>query len=138
MLKHALTITALLCETAIGRPALAEDARPPTRDESIDLCVAAKEITFQCKDEMADHFAAMAPADKRDVVRAKVLKELVEESTGPLEPRRAKCGADYDRGQRIGRLTPADLANTKACAAREADCKARVSCWMSLAKPRKK
>jgi hypothetical protein len=109
-------------------PATAEDPKAPNRDETISLCVQAKEIVVQCKDEMADFFAAMVPAEKRASVRAKALKEIVEEGSGPLEPRRAKCGVDFDRGKRMGRVTAADLKAMQTCD-KERDCKARVACW---------
>jgi hypothetical protein len=117
-------------------PAAAEDSKAPNREEGIALCVQAKEIVVQCKDEMADFFAAMVPAEKRDSVRGKALKEIVEEGSGPLEPRRAKCGVDFDRGRQMGRVTAADLKAMQACD-KERDCKARVACWTSRRKPAK-
>jgi hypothetical protein len=113
---------------------LAEQANVPSREEGIANCVQAKEIVVQCKDEMADFFAAMVPAERRACVRAKALKEIVEEGSGPLEPRRAKCGLDYDRGKQMGRVTAADLKAMQACD-KESGCKARVACWTARRKP---
>jgi hypothetical protein len=113
------------------------DARTPGRDEGIALCVQAKEVMVACKDDLADHFAAMAPPDRRQSVRAKARQEIIDEGTGPLEPRQAKCGVDFDRGRPLGRMTAADLEGIKGCAKQERDCKARVACWMALARPKK-
>jgi hypothetical protein len=133
MFEKTIRIAAPLALALAALPARADDARAPSRDESIAFCVQAKEITVQCKEELADHFAAMAPPERRANIRAKVLSEIVQESTGPLEPRRAKCATDYDRKTPVGRLTAADMEGVKACA-READCKARVACWTSRAR----
>lgn len=105
------------------------------RDAQIAFCVEAKEKALTCKEALADHFANMvpatAPAAQRDRVRAKALAEIVQEGSGPIEPRRAKCALDRDRGRRIGRLERADLAAIERCQD-ASDCQARVACWMAI------
>jgi hypothetical protein len=127
--RMTMAVAAGLC---LAGGAQAGDARNQSRDESIALCLQAKEVTLACKEALADHFAALAPADRRERLRAKALQEIIEEGSGPLDRRQAKCALDHDRGKPLGRLTPADLAAVRGCEKKNPDCKARVACWMAV------
>ena len=129
--KKAATLMGLVL------PALAVSAgeanQPLGREDAIAACVSFKEKVLVCKEELADHFAAMAPVERRAAIRAKALEEIVREGSGPLEPRQAKCAKDVDRKKKgkppFGLFSTGDLSALEACDKQE-DCKARIACGM--------
>jgi hypothetical protein len=126
------TIAVILTGAAGGAAGGGQDDAAAAREGHIAACLEAKEKALTCKEELADHFAAMAEPERRDKLRAKALQEIVEEGSGPMPARRAKCAGDHDANKRIGRLTPADLTAFDGCAREAPDCKARVKCWMAF------
>jgi len=107
-----------------------EADKPLPREQAVDTCVWYKEVALQCRNELADFFVATfakpdTPPETRARLRERALKEIVDEGTGPLAPRREKCGKDVDKRP----ITYGDLATLKRCAARVGDdCKAAVEC----------
>jgi RNA polymerase sigma-70 factor (ECF subfamily) len=116
--------------------ASAEDSKRLTPDETIDFCVEMREKQFTCKEVIADVRVSRVPADKREGSRRMVLKEITEDGTGPLEPRKAKCATDLKlpKAAWIGFLTKADVAAIRSCNV-EKDCKNGVACWMNAVEP---
>jgi hypothetical protein len=119
----------------VALPALvaaAEEGKPLSRDDAIAFCVEFRERTVVCKEELSYVFADMMPAgtsaENKEKVRQKALKEIEEDGTGPLEPRRAKCAAHVDRGLTF---TQGDVKSGRACMA-EKDCKKAVACIQPL------
>jgi RNA polymerase sigma-70 factor (ECF subfamily) len=136
MREATLRKTVILFGLVLPTLASAGEAdKPLPREEGIKTCVWYKEVAVQCRNELADYFATFAkPGTPPEVLaryRQKALKEIVEEGTGPLEPRREKCAQDVDKRP----ITYGDLATLKTCAAQaHDDCKAAVTCAGAFAK----
>jgi RNA polymerase sigma factor (sigma-70 family) len=137
MMREKVKMAVALFGTAL--PALVAGAdqggKPLPREELIAVCVEFKEKALVCKEELADHFAAFAPPERREKIRAKALQEIVQEGSGPLEPRQKKCAEDVDpKGKKpmsFGALTEPDVAALRICE-KETDCKKRVECGMAV------
>ena len=119
----------------VALPALvaaAQDEKPLTRDENIAFCVEFRERTVVCKEELSHMFANMmppsTPPEQKERVRQKALKEIEEDGTGPVEPRRAKCAASVDHGFSF---TQSEVKAGRACLD-EKDCKKSVACMQPL------
>jgi RNA polymerase sigma-70 factor (ECF subfamily) len=112
--------------------AAAQDEKPLSRDEAIGFCVEFRERTVVCKEELSHMFADMVPPgtspEAKEKIRQKALKEIEEDGTGPLEPRRAKCARSIDRGLSFNE---GDVKTGRACMA-EKDCKKSVACIRPL------
>jgi RNA polymerase sigma-70 factor (ECF subfamily) len=132
MLKKTVILFGLVLPTL----AMAGEAdKPLPREEAIKTCVWYKEMAVQCRNELADFFATFAkPGTPPEVLaryRAKALKEILDEGTGPLQPRREKCSQDVEKRP----ITYGDLATLKKCAAQtNEDCKAAIECANAFAK----
>jgi hypothetical protein len=118
-MKKTLTLIATLTLPAL---ALADD-KPVAPDQGVAACVEFREKAVACKDVLADYFASFAPAERRASVREKVLAEIVDDGSGPLEARRAKCA----ESQAAAPYTEADVATLRACAAKT-NCDAQLAC----------
>jgi RNA polymerase sigma factor (sigma-70 family) len=123
--------TKLAAFFGVALPALvaaAQDEKPLSRDENIAFCMEFRERTVVCKEELSHLFAEMAPPsttpEQRERIRQKALKEIEQDGTGPVEPRRAKCAASVDRGFSF---TQGEVKAGRACMA-EKDCKKSVAC----------
>lgn len=120
--------------------AAAQDDKPLGREENIAFCVEFRERTVACKEELSHLFISMVPPgtspEQKEKIRQKTLKEIEEDGTGPLEPRRAKCAASVDKG--FG-FTQGEVKAGRACMD-EKDCKKSVACIQPLfeAKHRKR
>ena len=112
--------------------AAAQDDKPLSRDENIAFCVEFRERTVVCKEEYSHLFVSMVPPstppEQKERMRQKALKEMEEDGTGPLEPRRAKCAASVDHG--FG-FTQGEVKAGRACMD-EKDCKKAVACMQPL------
>jgi RNA polymerase sigma-70 factor (ECF subfamily) len=112
-----------------------EADKPLPREQAVDTCVWYKEVALQCRNELADFFVAAfakpdTPPEAKERLRERALKEIVDEGSGPVAPRREKCGKDVDKRP----ITYGDLATLKKCAARVGDdCKAAVECARAFA-----
>ena len=143
MMREKLKKAVALFGTAL--PALVASAeqtgKPLGRDEAIAACLEFKEKSLACKEELADHFAAMVPPERRAKIREKAMAELVAEGSGPLEPRRVKCASDVDGKEKgplpFGVFTDRDLAALRACE-KESVCKKRVDCAMGAIREAKR
>jgi RNA polymerase sigma factor (sigma-70 family) len=143
MMRDKLKKAVVLFGAAL--PALVAGAeqrgKPLARDEAIAACLEFKEKSLACKEELADHFAAMVPPERRAKIREKAMAEMVAEGSGPLEPRRNKCASDVDGKEKgpmpFGIFTDRDLAAVRACE-KESECKKRVECAMGAIREAKK
>ena len=136
MNEAALKKTVILFGLVLPALATAGEAdKPLPREEAINTCVWYKEVALQCRNELADFFVATyakpdTPPETRARWREKALKEIVDEGSGPLGPRKEKCGRDIDKRP----ITYGDLATLKRCAAKVGDdCKAAVECARAFA-----
>jgi hypothetical protein len=130
------TSFALLATLAAMASAVRAEDRPLSRTEAIAACVELKEKAVSCKDDWADYWASLAPADKRARIREKVLPEIVTEGSGPLAPRQEKCGLDVDRKKSWAMLTGELVAAARACYQANG-CKERVACSVEVMKKAK-
>lgn len=131
MMRAKVKQAAALFGVAI--PALVASAdtggRELSRDEHITFCVQRWEKMAACKDEFAAHFSDKLPVERREVHRAKFMKQVLEAGTGPVEPRREKCAASIDRVQPV--VTASEVTKARACFA-EPDCKTVVACMKPM------
>jgi hypothetical protein len=140
MTKQNLKRLALL--VVAGLPAMEVGAQQadPGMEAGIDLCVQMRERIFECKEQFADFFVARhnPPPEQRDALRRKALEEIVQEGSGPLEPRRKICAAMARPGHAPPSKEWLDEARKKleGCAA-TTDCSARVACMKNILKPGK-
>jgi RNA polymerase sigma factor (sigma-70 family) len=123
----------------VALPALvagAGEKRDPVTEEGIDLCVATRERTLECKEEYADAIIAhYSPSPERQAaLRRKVIEKITAEGSGPLEPRREKCAAMAMPGP----PPPTEKAGLERmrkaideCFA-QPECTARVACLIKL------
>jgi hypothetical protein len=147
-LKAPAAIAAIVV-ALFGLPAVslaganAKVAAPPlTRDEMVDGCVKGREKDFECKEEFIDAMIALRskhqPEIKKAVdadaagTRAVGIKEITEDGSGELAPRKAKCEEMVDHmtaaGKSYGKAQKTEL---EACWTKK-DCKARIACEMPL------
>ena len=131
-MKNTATKMAALLSVAL--PALmasAESAKPLTREQAIDFCVEFRENAVPCKDDVADLLVARVSADKRAAFRKKALQEIVDDGTGALETRKAKCAAELEKKSWLAKATQADRGAIRACQAQK-ECKAAIACGMKV------
>ncbi len=129
-------VGALVGVTLPALVAGAQQSAVLTAPEVLDFCIEMRERYLVCKEVLADIRVARVPADKREGSRRMVLQEIVEDGSGPLERRRARCTADLKLPGAfwISLLTHADVSAIRACHA-EQDCKNGIACWMNVVEP---
>jgi RNA polymerase sigma-70 factor (ECF subfamily) len=116
--------------------ASAADSKTLTPEETIDFCIEMREEMLACKDVVADVRSSRVPADKRESTRRVILQEVMEDGSGPLEARKAKCAVELKspKAAWISHITKADAGTIRACKAQQ-DCKLRMACWMNAIQP---
>jgi RNA polymerase sigma-70 factor (ECF subfamily) len=129
-------VRALVGVTLPALVAGAEQSRQLTPPEALDFCVEMRERSLVCKEVLADIRVARVPREAREASRRLVLQEIVEDGTGPVERRRAKCAADLQLPGAfwIALLTRADVSAIRDCHV-EKDCKMGIACWMNTVEP---
>jgi RNA polymerase sigma-70 factor (ECF subfamily) len=130
MITPATKTAAVLFGLAL--PALAAGAQnkigPGLRDRAIDACVDIREQVFACDKEFADLFVQSVPPERQAAVRSKVLQDIALNGAGPLEPRRARCGARVDEGPPPTSERLTNLQRLLADCRAKPDCKERSTC----------
>lgn len=113
-----------------------------SRDEMIDGCVKGREKDFECKEDFIDAMIALRskhqPEIKKAVdadaagTRAQGIKEITEDGSGEIAPRKAKCAEMVDHMTAAGKsYGKAQRTELEACWTKK-DCKARIACEMPL------
>ena len=136
MMRNTSRAVALFGVLLPALAASAEDSARLSPVETIDFCIEMREKMAACKDVVADIRSSRVPADKREGTRQMILKEITEDGTGPLEPRKAKCATDLKLPKAIwiSHINKADVRAIRSCDI-DKDCKMGVACWMNAIEP---
>jgi hypothetical protein len=138
---NGLKAAALLAIVSLTATAAEQEkAQPTTREELIDLCVKAREHDFECKEQFIDsmialrvkHQPQMKKLAEQDLAAIKIqgIKEITQEGSGPIEPRRALCAEAHDDLK--SRNSPLEKFVAVEKCAQIKDCSARMKCEMPL------
>jgi RNA polymerase sigma factor (sigma-70 family) len=110
-----------------------------TRSESVHACVRNREMSYECREPFIDAMMDLRlrkagktiTPEERAKMRQVGLREIAEDGSGPLEPRKVKCEAMLDKMGSGAGIPRAVHEQLEACYART-DCQARIDCMMPI------
>ncbi len=118
----------------------ASEAKAPlTRSEAVEACVKNREKSYECREPFIDAMIELrlrkagkqVPPAQRAKMRELGLREIAEDGSGPLEPRRAKCEAMVAKMGEGAKMPRSVNDQLEGCYA-QTDCQARVACMMPI------